>query len=298
MGTPDFAVASLEALVAHGFTVAGVVTAPDKPRGRGQKMSHTPVKTCALKHNLPVLQPEKLKDEAFLAQLDALNANLFVVVAFRMLPQVVWSRPQYGTFNLHGSKLPQYRGAAPINWAIMNGETETGLTTFFIKRKIDTGSMLFQESTPIYADDTAGTLHDRMMAQGAQLVAKTTQAIAHEQYTLTEQDEGQATKPAPKIFKEDCLIDWHRPTAQVYDFIRGLSPYPAAYTQLKGKALKVFKTSKMADTNTTLAPGEVSSDGKTYLHFATANGLLAIEELQLEGKKRMQVTDFLRGYAL
>ena len=158
--------------------------------------------------------------------------------------------------------------------------------------------MLFQESTPIYADDTAGTLHDRMMAQGAQLVAKTTQAIAHEQYTLTEQDEGQATKPAPKIFKEDCLIDWHRPTAQVYDFIRGLSPYPAAYTQLKGKSLKVFKTSKVADTNTTLAPGEVSSDGKTYLHFATANGLLAIEELQLEGKKRMQVTDFLRGYAL
>jgi methionyl-tRNA formyltransferase len=294
MGTPEFAVPSLDILVAHGFKVVGVVTAPDKPQGRGQQMSMSPVKLAALRHGLTVLQPTNLKSPDFLAELKALNANLQVVVAFRMLPESVWSMPEYGTFNLHGSLLPQYRGAAPINWAIINGEKETGVTTFMLQHEIDTGNILFQEREPISQDDTAGTLYERLMNKGASLVLKTTQAIAANQVQPIAQPQAADLKKAPKIFKETCMIDWSLPARRVQDFIRGLSPYPAAWSTINGKTFKIFKTT-IADNKASKPPGTIDSDNKSYIWAAVADGWISIEELQAEGKKRMKVEEFLKG---
>lgn len=293
MGTPDFAVPSLDILVENGYNVVGVITAPDKPKGRGQKLMQSPIKEAALRHGLNILQPTNLKDADFQAELKGLNANLQVVVAFRMLPESVWNMPEIGTFNLHASLLPQYRGAAPINWAIMNGETETGVTTFFLKHEIDTGNIMFQEKEPIHAEDSVGDVYQRLMDKGAGLVLKTVQAIAADDYPQIPQDESQALTPAPKIFKDTCQINWDQPTKKIYDFIRGLSPYPAAWTTLQGKQLKVFKTEMVLSD--TLAPGEVASDNKKELRMGTQDGSLRILELQLQGKRRMGIEDFLRG---
>ncbi|MDX1628713.1 MAG: methionyl-tRNA formyltransferase [Fulvivirga sp.] len=292
LGTPEFAVPSLDILVENGFKVVAVITAPDKPKGRGQKISISPVKEAALKHNIPVLQPTNLKDESFIATLKSYNANLQIVVAFRMLPEAVWNMPELGTFNLHASLLPQYRGAAPINWAIINGEKETGLTTFFLKHEIDTGNIIFQEKEPIYDDDTVGDLYHRLMHKGAQLVLKTVDAIAGGQYPQIPQEINQEIKKAPKIFRETCEINWHQPTDKVYNFIRGLSPYPAAWTTLNGKNLKIFQAAKLKKSG---KPGAYDSDNKTYLHFFTADGSIDVKELQLQGKRRMNIEEFLRG---
>ncbi|MEQ8924817.1 MAG: methionyl-tRNA formyltransferase [Fulvivirga sp.] len=297
MGTPDFAVPSLEILVENGFNVVAVITAPDKPKGRGQQLATSPVKDSAVKYNIPVLQPTNLKSPDFIEELRIYNANLQIVVAFRMLPEVVWDMPEIGTFNLHASLLPQYRGAAPINWAIINGEKETGVTTFFLKHEIDTGQIIFQEKEPINEDDTVGDLYGRLMQKGAQLVLKTVKAIQAEDYPQIEQDESVEIKHAPKIFRETCEINWNQPTQRVYDFIRGLSPYPAAWTTLNGKNLKIYITKPVVKPHSKNA-GEYSTDGKSYLHFATNNGFIDVKELQLEGKKRMEVEEFLRGNKL
>src|SRR5687767_4304162 len=241
MGTPEFAVPSLEILVESKFKVVAVITAPDKPQGRGQKLIPSPVKECAMKHGIPVLQPTNLKSPEFLEELKSYNANLQIVVAFRMLPEAVWNMPAIGTFNLHASLLPQYRGAAPINWAIINGEKETGLTTFFLKHEIDTGSIIFQEKEPIHNDDNVGTLYERLMIKGAQLVLKTTQAIASGNYPAIPQQQEDEIKHAPKIFKETCEINWNQPNERVRNFVRGLSPYPAAWTRLQDKVFKIYK---------------------------------------------------------
>jgi len=296
MGTPEFAVPSLEILVESGFNVVGVITAPDKPKGRGHKVATSAVKEAALKHGLHIMQPTKLKDPEFQEELRSLNANLQVVVAFRMLPEAVWDMPEIGTFNLHGSLLPQYRGAAPINWAIMNGEKETGVTTFFLKHEIDTGHIIFQEKEPIYEADTVGDVYGRLMEKGAQLVLKTVQAIAEGEYPQVPQDETAELKAAPKIFKETCEINWDQPTDRVYDFIRGLSPYPAAWTMLNDSQLKIFKTEKVEGRR--LAVGEFVTDNKKELLFGTTDGALAVLELQLQGKRRMGIEDFLRGNKL
>ncbi|MEL6534269.1 MAG: methionyl-tRNA formyltransferase [Bacteroidota bacterium] len=296
MGTPEFAVPSLDILVESGFNVVGVITAPDKPKGRGQKLAMSAVKEAALRHGLHVMQPTKLKDPDFQAELRGLNANLQVVVAFRMLPEAVWDMPEIGTFNLHGSLLPQYRGAAPINWAIMNGEKETGVTTFFLKHEIDTGHIIFQDKEPIHEEDTVGDVYGRLMNRGAQLVLKTVEAIANGEYPQLPQDDSVELKPAPKIYKETCEINWNQPTEKVYDFIRGLSPYPAAWTTLNGSQLKIFRTEKMEDRK--LAVGEYVTDNKKELLFGTADGALAVLELQLQGKRRMGIEDFLRGNKL
>jgi methionyl-tRNA formyltransferase len=299
MGTPEFAVSSLEILVANKFNVVAVITAPDKPQGRGQKLVASPVKECALKHNLPVLQPTNLKSPEFLEELRGYNANLQIVVAFRMLPEVVWSMPELGTFNLHGSLLPQYRGAAPINWAIINGEKETGVTTFFLKHEIDTGSIIFQEKEPINDADDVGTVYERLMHKGAQLVLKTVKAIEANNYPSTPQPQGIEIKHAPKIFKETCEINWNQPSQQIVNFVRGLSPYPAAWTVLNGKTFKVFKVrisnSEFRISNLT---GEVKTDNKTYLDIQTSDGWVSILEFQPEGKKRMTVEEFFRGNKL
>lgn len=297
MGTPEFAVPSLQSLVESNSNVVAVITVPDKPAGRGQKQTASPVKIYAESQGIPVLQPEKLKNPAFLEELRSYNADLQVVVAFRMLPEVVWSMPSKGTFNLHSSLLPQYRGAAPINWAVINGETETGVTTFFIERDIDTGKIIFQDKEPISPEDNAGTLYERLMRKGANLVVKTVQAIEAGSYPQEPQSEPEDIKAAPKIFRETCEIDWNRPAAEIHNFVRGLSPYPAAWTTLNGLSCKVFKT-KVAESGHDAQPGEYRSDGKSYLHFKTGDGWLAIEELQIEGKKRMAVGDFLMGYKL
>ena len=285
MGTPDFAVESLRCLVEGGYNVVGVITMPDKPAGRGHRLQQSPVKQYALAHGLPLLQPEKLKDEAFLAQLRAWRADLQVVVAFRMLPEVVWAMPRLGTFNLHASLLPQYRGAAPINWAVINGDTETGVTTFFLKHEIDTGEVIRQERVPIADTDDAGTVHDRLMQLGGRVVVETVDAI-----------------PAPKIFKDTCRIDWDRPLKQVYDFVRGLAPYPAAWTELhqpgqEPVVLKVFEAEKLPGAHG-LPVGTVLTDGKTYLRVAVRDGLLGIRSLQLPGKKRLHVDELLRGFRM
>ncbi len=293
MGTPEFAVPALEKLIESEFEVVGVVTAPDKPAGRGLKLKYSPVKEAALKHNLPVLQPEKLKDEGFLNQLKDLGTNLIVVVAFRMLPELIWSFPKYGTFNLHASLLPQYRGAAPINWAIINGETETGLTTFFLKKKIDTGDLILQEKEPITIEDTAGTLYKRLMTKGSDVVLKTVALIAENTYELTPQQDPENPKGAPKIFREDCEIDFNKPVDAVYNFIRGLSPYPAAWTNALGKTCKIFAAEvvqKPVDSEENIV-----SDQKSYLYIRTAKGYISIKELQPAGKKKMYVDAFLRG---
>lgn len=295
MGTPEFAVPSLRILVENHLNVVAVVTAPDKPQGRGQKVLHSPVKECALQHNIPVLQPEKLKSPEFLSELKRFNANLQVVVAFRMLPEVVWAMPEFGTFNLHASLLPQYRGAAPINWAIINGEKETGVTTFFLKHEIDTGNIIFQEKEPIHDDDTAGSLYERLMRKGAHLVLKTTKAIQAGNYPAISQPENSEIKHAPKIFRDTCVIHWNQPTKKIIDFVRGLSPYPAAWTTLRNKTFKIYRVSTVNDFNQSATPGEIITDNKGYLHIKTIDGCVAIDELQPEGKRRMKVDEFFRG---
>lgn len=297
MGTPDFAVASLAALKNTGFDIVGVVTAPDKPAGRGQKLNESAVKKYAVEHGLKVLQPLKLKDPEFIAELKSLNADLQVVVAFRMLPEVVWNMPSKGTINLHGSLLPQYRGAAPINHAIINGEKESGVTTFFLKQEIDTGDIIFSESTPITEDDTAGTLHDRLMEIGAKLIVKTVKAIEEGTYKEVPQPMNAELKAAPKIFKDFCQINWKQDNDKVFNHIRGLSPYPTAFTSLNDKTLKVFKIEK-ENTNPKIEAGNFETDGKTFLKFATNNGYIKLLEVQMEGKKRMQIDEFLRGVRL
>ena len=312
MGTPDFAVESLRALVEGGYNVVGVVTMPDKPMGRhGSVLQPSPVKKYALEKGLTVLQPEKLKDETFLDELRALKADLQIVVAFRMLPEVVWNMPPMGTFNLHASLLPQYRGAAPINWAVINGETETGITTFFLKHEIDTGKIIQQVRVPIHETDNVEDVHDRLMLLGGQLVTETVDNILAGTIQPIDQSElvgaDMELKPAPKIFHETCQINWNQPMKKVYDFIRGLSPYPAAWTEFedaKGKkqSVKIFSTSMVERVFTASElmpkPGEMLTDGKTYLHVMCQNGLLSINELQMAGKKRMPIADFLRGFEM
>jgi methionyl-tRNA formyltransferase len=304
MGTPEFAVASLDMLVRNHYDVIGVVTVPDKPAGRGLEIQQSDVKQYAAARGLPVLQPEKLKDENFLRALRALQADLQVVVAFRMLPEAVWKMPRLGTFNLHASLLPQYRGAAPINWAVMNGETETGVTTFFLQHEIDTGNILFREVVPIGENENAGEVHDKLKEAGANLVLKTVKAIEKNEIHPVPQETllkpGEVLKPAPKIFKENCRIDWNRPVEEVHNFIRGLSPYPAAFTHFvnaEGKLLqvKIFRSEKQPYTHQE-PPGKIFTDGKEILKISVQGGYLRIADLQLAGKKRMPVKEFLQGF--
>lgn len=300
MGTPQFAVASLDALVTAGCNIVAVVTAPDKPAGRGMKMNESAVKQYAVEHGLKVLQPEKLKDPGFLDELKALDADLQVVVAFRMLPEVVWNMPHKGTINLHASLLPQYRGAAPINWAIINGEKESGVTTFFLKHEIDTGDILFTEKVTLSGQETAGDLHDRLMHKGAGLLVKTVKGIESGRYNEHPQSalmDGVELKHAPKIFKEDCLIDWLQPAENIYNKIRGLSPVPTAYTMLNDKILKVY-SSTFEIIEPGIQPGGFLTDNKTFLKFAAQDGYIYLTDVQLEGKKRMDIEAFLRGVKL
>ncbi|MEM6697158.1 MAG: methionyl-tRNA formyltransferase [Bacteroidota bacterium] len=297
MGTPDFAVPSLQFLVENDYQVVGVITATDKYGGRGGKhLIESAVKRYAVAQNIPVLQPKNLKAADFQAELKALNANLQVVVAFRMLPESVWAMPAYGTFNLHGSLLPKYRGAAPINWAVINGEKETGVTSFFLKQQIDTGDMLFQESLPIGEDETAGEVHDRMMQLGAAVVLRSVQAVEKGDYELQAQNNELATK-APKIYHDTCEINFNQSTQKVHNFIRGLSPYPAAWTTLDGLKLKVLRTTKLLEDHD-LKAGNFSTDNKHFLRIATADGFVEVHELQLAGRKRMKTKDFLNGYKI
>ena len=297
MGTPDFAVESLRALVEGGYNVVAVVTMPDKPIGRhGSVLQPSPVKQYAVEHGLPVLQPEKLKDPAFVEELRSLKADLQIVVAFRMLPEIVWSMPPLGTFNAHASLLPKYRGAAPINWAVINGETETGITTFFLKHEIDTGDIIQQVRIPIEDTDNVEVVHNKLMVISGQLVTETVDNIIAGTVTSIPQDQFKDVPltPAPKIFRDTCRIDWNQPTKRIYDFIRGLSPYPAAWTTLEGKSVKIFEAEKEVSTVLN-KPGTIVSDGKNSLKVATADGWLHIKTLQLEGKKKMPVADLLRG---
>ncbi|NMM50223.1 methionyl-tRNA formyltransferase [Marinigracilibium pacificum] len=296
MGTPEFAVASLEELVKNNFNIVAVITAPDKPQGRGRKPAPSPVKECAQKHGLDILQPTNLKDPEFLETLKSYNANLQIVVAFRMLPESVWSMPEYGTFNLHASLLPQYRGAAPINWAIINGEKETGVTTFLLKHEIDTGNILFQEKESISDEDTVGDLYARLMNKGAKLVVKTTEEIQNENEKPVPQDtSGTEIKHAPKIFKETCEVNWGNKAEDIYNFIRGLSPYPAAWTTINDKNFKLFKTSKTGKKASGV-PGDIETDNKSFLYINCGDELLQIDELQAAGKKRMTTEELLRGF--
>ena len=296
MGTPDFAVESLRCLVEGGYNVVGVITMPDKPAGRGHKIQFSPVKQYALEHDLPLLQPEKLKDETFLENLRAWQADLQIVVAFRMLPEVVWNMPRYGTFNLHASLLPQYRGAAPINWAVMNGDTETGITTFFLKHEIDTGEVIQQVKIPIADTDDVGIVHDKLMILGGKLVTETVDAIINGTVKSIPQEQMAVVgelRPAPKIFKDTCRINWNSTVKKIYDHVRGLSPYPAAWTELlqpnseEPLPVKIFETEKKAKSHS-LNAGSIMTDSKTYLHVAVADGFISIKSLQLPGKKRLQ----------
>jgi methionyl-tRNA formyltransferase len=302
MGTPEFAVASLDALVKAGCNVVGVITAPDKPAGRGMKLQESAVKGYAVEKGLRILQPEKLKNPQFLEELRSLQADLQIVVAFRMLPEVVWKTPPMGTVNVHGSLLPQYRGAAPSNWAIINGEKETGVTTFKLKHEIDTGDILLQERMPIGENETAGELHDRMKELGAKVLVKTVQGLINGSLHETPQSSVIAhqsfeIKHAPKIFTETCRIDWTKPVADMHNLIRGLSPFPGAFTTLNEKTLKIYRSEKeMAQPS--VAVGDFLTDGKTFLKFACADGYIHVKELQAEGKKRMGVEEFLRGYRM
>lgn len=307
MGTPEFAVASLDALVKAKCNVVGVITAPDKPAGRGMKVTESAVKKYAVRHHLKVLQPEKLKNIEFLEQLRSLNADLQIVVAFRMLPESVWNMPPLGTINLHGSLLPKYRGAAPINWAVINGEKETGVTTFKLKHEIDTGNVLMQESFPIDENETAGDVHDKMKEIGARVLVETVKGIAdgtleeRPQTTDNGQQSSEASGPssilkhAPKIFTETCNIDWRRSINEIHNLIRGLTPFPGAFTELGDKTIKIFRSEKEYLLPTS-KPGRWESDGKTYLKFAANDGYIFFKDVQLEGKKRMLIEDFLRGY--
>lgn len=301
MGTPGFATESLQALINNGFNVVGVITAPDKPAGRGQKLTQSPVKELALKLGLKVLQPVNLKDSAFIEDLKSLKPDLQIVVAFRMLPESVWSLPPKGSFNLHASLLPQYRGAAPINWAIINGETETGVSTFFLKHEIDTGNIILQKKVPILPDDTAGSVHDKLMMTGADLVVETAKAIAAGNVKETPQDNLDAStlKNAPKIFKDDCKIDWNNPASDIYNKVRGLSPYPTAWTNLSLPddteiGLKIFFTKVIS--NKTLKPGETRCDGKKSILAGTATTDIELTDIQLAGKKRMPIEELLNGF--
>ena len=304
MGTPDFAVESLRALVEGGYNVVGVITMPDKPAGRGMKLQYSPVKQYALEVGIPLLQPEKLKNEEFLSELKAWNADLQIVVAFRMLPEVVWDMPRYGTFNLHASLLPQYRGAAPINWAVINGDKETGITTFFLQHEIDTGNVIKQEKVTIEDTDNAGIVHDKLMILGARLVCETVDQVLKGDLTAIPQDvmaqKAGELRAAPKIFKDTCRIDWKQNTDQIYNLIRGMAPYPAAWTELveedgKRTMVKIYETAK-EHVGSGLPIGTLSSDGKSFLHVATSDGSIKILSLQIAGKKRMSVDEFLRGF--
>ena len=304
MGTPEFAVASLKALIEGGYNIVGVITSPDKPAGRGKTLTESSVKKFAVENRLKVLQPEKLRNPLFLEELKSLKADLQVVVAFRMMPEAVWNMPPLGTFNLHGSLLPQYRGAAPLNWAIINGETKTGVTTFLLDKEIDTGKIIFKRETEIGENETVGEVHDRLMNMGALLVTETVDAIAEGNIQPIPQEnlmEGETIKHAPKIMKDDCKIEWNNDTEAIRNLIHGLSPYPAAWTNLVHRitgnviSAKVFFASK----GTSLVegkPGTILSDGKTYLQVACGNGWLKIEELQIAGKKRLKTEEFLRGF--
>lgn len=296
MGTPEFAVASLDALVKAGMNVVAVVTAPDKAAGRGMKTSESAVKKYAVENNIPVLQPEKLKSPAFLEALANLKPDIQVVVAFRMLPEVVWNMPPMGSINLHGSLLPQYRGAAPINWAVINGEKETGVTTFQLQHEIDTGAILLQESFPIGPNDTAGEVHDRMKEIGAKTLVETMHGLFNKTITPKAQEvkDPAEIKHAPKIFTDTCRIDFTKTAREVHNLVRGLSPYPGAFTMLNGKTLKIYSGNVVIDSHTR-KPGDVVSDNKTFLRFACSDGYYEVMELQLEGKKRMKAEDFLRG---
>ena len=301
MGTPEFAVASLDILIKNNYEVVAVVTVPDKPAGRGQQIQQSAVKKYALQKGLTILQPEKLKDEVFINELQALKADLQIVVAFRMLPEVVWNMPPHGTYNLHGSLLPKYRGAAPINWAIINGETESGVTSFKLKHDIDTGNILFQKKIEISKTATAGEIHDALMELGAEVILKTVQAIEGGYYELKPQDDTQSIH-APKLFKDTCKIHWNNSAEKIYNLIRGLSPYPAAFTEFIDKynqtlGVKIF-ISEMEEINHSFKAGAVMSDGKTFLKVACTNGYIYIKELQMAGKKRMFVEEFLRGFKI
>lgn len=293
MGTPEFAVPSLDILFKNGYNIACVVTAPDKPQGRGLKLAQSEIKKYALEHNLPILQPEKLKDDNFIKHLEAIAPDIIVVVAFRILPREVYTLAKLGSFNLHASLLPKYRGAAPINWAVINGETKTGVTTFFLDDKVDTGNIIFQEEVDIHSDETAGDLHDKLMYVGANLVLKTVRAIINNTAPKIQQSDLSAS-PAPKIFKEHCKIDWNNPMEKVHNLIRGLSPYPAAFTTYKGKIIKIYKSEK-TNTKSEMLPGSIKVN-KEDLFVACNDNLLKIIELQLEGKKKLKIEEFLRGF--
>lgn len=297
MGTPEFAVASLEALLKAGCLVVAVITAPDKPAGRGLDLHQSAVKKSALAHGIPVLQPEKLRNADFLQQLRSFKADLQICVAFRMLPEVVWNMPALGSINLHGSLLPQYRGAAPINWAVIHGEKTTGVTTFKLKHEIDTGNILLQKSFEITPEDTAGTVHDKMMRIGAALLVETVKGLAANTLKETPQTipDGRIVHPAPKIFTETCQIDFSKTVNDVLNLVRGLSPYPTAFTFLNQKKLKIFSADKEQIQHNNPS-GAYETDGKNYLQFACSDGYLLVKELQLEGKKRMKIKEFLRGY--
>ena len=302
MGTPEFAEFTLRRLVEDGYNIIGVVTMPDKPMGRhGSVLQSSPVKKYAVEQGIPVLQPDKLKDPAFIDQLSALKADLQIVVAFRMLPEIVWNMPRLGTFNLHGSLLPQYRGAAPINWAIINGDKETGVTTFFLKHEIDTGDIIYKESIPILPTDNAGTVHDKLMELGADLTVRTLDDIIADRVRPIPQDTIPVSelRPAPKIFKETCRIDWNQPTARINDFIRGLSPYPAAWTVLRSadgteQDFKIYAAQPVTDAPIQ-KPGTIECDGRKNLTVSTADGALRLDDVQLAGKKRMPICAFLCG---
>lgn len=302
MGTPEFASTSLRRLVDEGYNVVAVVTTPDKPAGRGQKMHQSDVKLTALELGLPILQPEKLRDEAFLESIKELNPDLGVVIAFRMLPEVVWAMPKFGTFNLHASLLPEYRGAAPINWAIINGEKRTGVTTFLLNHEIDKGAIIEQESIDILPDDNIGSLYDKLMNIGSALVTRTVDKIAEGNYTTVEQmhiDES-TLKPAPKIFKEDCRIDWSKGAESIHNLVRGLSPYPAAWSPLfidgqEYGSMKIF-TTHTEQASIGVAPGTVRTDGKSYVAVAAADGWVYIDEVQMAGKRRMAIKELLLGW--
>jgi methionyl-tRNA formyltransferase len=294
LGTPEFSVASLDAIIKAGFEVVAVVTAPDKPAGRGMKLTASAIKQFAVAHHIPVLQPVKLKDPAFIEELRSYKADIQVVIAFRMLPEVVWNMPPKGTVNLHASLLPDYRGAAPINWAIINGETESGVSTFFLKHEIDTGDVILMEKAPITPEKTAGDLHDELMQIGAKTIVETLKRVESGNYTPIPQKSG-STKLAPKIYTADCIIDWNKPSVDIYNRIRGLSPFPGAITYLNGKLLKVYKASYTLGF-APLEPGTVQSNLKNELSFRTLDGFVNILEMQMEGKKRMFVEDFLRGH--
>lgn len=300
MGTPEFAVESLKALVENDFNVVAVVTMPDKPIGRGHKVQSSPVKEYAVAQKIPVLQPERLKDESFLAELRSFNADLQIVVAFRMLPEVVWAMPRLGTFNLHASLLPQYRGAAPINWAIINGETKTGVTTFFLQHEIDTGNIILQESVAILPEENVGNLHDKLMHIGAKSVVRTVEIILSEKVNAIPQQEDEELKLAPKIFKDTCRINWEKSGESIHNFVRGLSPYPAAWCELlqdnsDAVMLKVFET-KFEKISHQMPLKSILTDGKSYLKVAVNDGFLHLKTIQIQGKKRMNVSDFLMGF--